>query len=850
MNNIWRRSPSQRLKSQNLYKKDSGVGYDIADDFFAFGPLQSPTVVLNTPSDASSDSDTTPTLDFTGTDADADDIRYQLQIASDNAFTDPPTVGISNLTSGADTDGGSSSTTASISPASNALILLAVDQRTGITADPNQPTISGNGLAWVLIGTIVYDSTSSSRKRVSLFRAMGASPSSGTVTIDFGGQANTDVHWVIDQFTNVDTSGANGSGAIVQSATNEDESGSASSLTVTLATLASTRNISYGAFGMSTETGYAVGSGFTLLGTANSFAGSSRVLTEYRRSPDSTVDMTLTASLIGGIAIEIKAKDTGSILIDRFSGTENSGYSDDFNDNSIHAKWTTYTANGGTVVEQNNRLELTCANTTNGSWAGIVSDTPVDLRGNFAQMRILDGTGGNTYLDLTLCYDQIPTTNRAFISIGVDTGLGDLQAYKKFNGTNDDVMASLPFNAVDHQYVRIREDSGITYWEYSADGSSWTELWSEANPLDMSAVYLVVDDYEYNATGSPGTHIVDSFVVGAWQGDAFVNPDNGGDTDPFTSGENIRFTVQAPDALAVGTYYWRVRGKDPNGTNAWGAWSATRSFTVTSGGGGGTATPSVETMTFSIPAATIIAGAGIAAGILASSFSIPIPSTIGGANVIPSVSAFAVSLQAPVPSGGGSNAPSATGAVFSAPNASASGGSSGNADVFPSVSTLSVSVQSPAPSGGANALPGGAVFSGSVQGPGVSGGAIAGSTVGAMSISVPNAVTSGGGRTDASVTGMSVSMQGVIVIAGARSEPLVVVSVASLPVPSVSGGAIAAVSHTALSVFAPEAAASNPGIILKFSGTMRGAYPIRMSMRDHRHSGMIRGTDKNFTKKL
>lgn len=65
----------------------------------------------------------------------------------------------------------------------------------------------------------------------------------------------------------------------------------------------------------------------------------------------------------------------------------------------------------------------------------------------------------------------------------------------------------------------------------------------------------------------------------------FVNPDDGGDTDPFTSGENIQYTVQGGDALAADTYYWRVRGIDPAGTNHWGAWSSTRSFTVTAGGG-------------------------------------------------------------------------------------------------------------------------------------------------------------------------------------------------------------------------------------------------------------------------
>lgn len=61
----------------------------------------------------------------------------------------------------------------------------------------------------------------------------------------------------------------------------------------------------------------------------------------------------------------------------------------------------------------------------------------------------------------------------------------------------------------------------------------------------------------------------------------FVNTVDGGDTDPFTSGQKISYTVQAGDALSSGTYYWRARVKDPAGTNAYSAWSATRSFTVT-----------------------------------------------------------------------------------------------------------------------------------------------------------------------------------------------------------------------------------------------------------------------------
>ena len=48
---------------------------------------------------------------------------------------------------------------------------------------------------------------------------------------------------------------------------------------------------------------------------------------------------------------------------------------------------------------------------------------------------------------------------------------------------------------------------------------------------------------------------------------------------PFTSGTAINYTVQ--NNLEDGhTYYWRVRAKDPSGTNTFGAWSSTRSFVI------------------------------------------------------------------------------------------------------------------------------------------------------------------------------------------------------------------------------------------------------------------------------
>lgn len=218
-------------------------------------------------------------------------------------------IAFTNLTSGSSTISASSDTTASITPASNNLILLVVASRTAITIDPNQPTATGNGLTWVAIGSVVYDNTSSSRRRLTLFRAMGASPSTGAITIDYGGQLQTTVLWAVQQGSGTDTTGTNGSGAVVQAVTNSDPTATATSLTVTLAAFSSVNNATYGVFangdGSATRT---LGAGFTTLSDLADALNDIRLSDEYTTANDTTVDMSWTsASEVGGIALEIKA---------------------------------------------------------------------------------------------------------------------------------------------------------------------------------------------------------------------------------------------------------------------------------------------------------------------------------------------------------------------------------------------------------------------------------------------------------------------------------------------------------------------------------------------------------------
>jgi len=218
------------------------------------------------------------------------------------------TVGMpTELTKGLDTDGGSSSTTASITPTASKLVILAIRSRTNITADPSNPTISGCNLTWNLITDKITDDGGTSREKMWLYRGFGASPTTGGITIDFGGQAQTHTGWIVNQFgSGVDTATNDG---IVQSSTASILNAGPADITLstTLAAFGSTDNATFGFFSCFTGNNSATaGSGFSIVSHTADAAGT--LDTEFRPDNDTGVDFWFPSSLNAGvIAVEIKA---------------------------------------------------------------------------------------------------------------------------------------------------------------------------------------------------------------------------------------------------------------------------------------------------------------------------------------------------------------------------------------------------------------------------------------------------------------------------------------------------------------------------------------------------------------
>lgn len=224
-------------------------------------------------------------------------------------------VSCSVLTQSTSTTNATSFATASVTPTSNALVLLATVATRNSTAcaDNDVVSVTGNGLTWANINRQCFSSAVLPVQTVEIWRTLGASPSSGAVTFDFSGNTQINASWAVIECTGVDTSGTNGSGAVVQNAINLTEPGT--SLTVTLGAFGDAGNATLGAFGNSTNQAITPGTGFTELAEQQNSEGQT-LQVQWRNDNDTSVDASWSSVDAGGVAIEIKAAVTTDFVGD------------------------------------------------------------------------------------------------------------------------------------------------------------------------------------------------------------------------------------------------------------------------------------------------------------------------------------------------------------------------------------------------------------------------------------------------------------------------------------------------------------------------------------------------------
>jgi hypothetical protein len=201
-------------------------------------------------------------------------------------------------------------TTASVAPAPNALVTIAVlSHRSTATISP---TVSGGGMAsWGLVASVDFDSLSLPHRRLSIYRAMSASPGSGPITFGFTNQVSN-LEWIVSQWDGVETSGVNGAGAIGQSASNRADA--TNGLSVSLAPFDNAANVAYGAFGVTSQVAAVIpGSGFTEIAEQPANEGTKGDLQTEWAANRNAISATWTNLRGGALGVEIRAGNTGPV---------------------------------------------------------------------------------------------------------------------------------------------------------------------------------------------------------------------------------------------------------------------------------------------------------------------------------------------------------------------------------------------------------------------------------------------------------------------------------------------------------------------------------------------------------
>jgi hypothetical protein len=148
-----------------------------------------------------------------------------------------------SLTFGNSTNNANTYQTAAIQPKSNALVVLFVISRKQFGGQPSAPTPTGNGLTWKQVETVAADSD----RRLTCFRAMSSTPTSGPITLSFNGETQDLIAWSVIQYDDVDSTGPDGDSAFVRSTTLTNNDSFNTALAVPIAQSADpTRNTTVG----------------------------------------------------------------------------------------------------------------------------------------------------------------------------------------------------------------------------------------------------------------------------------------------------------------------------------------------------------------------------------------------------------------------------------------------------------------------------------------------------------------------------------------------------------------------------------------------------------------------------
>ncbi|HET6230980.1 MAG TPA: hypothetical protein VFE05_12985, partial [Longimicrobiaceae bacterium] len=179
---------------------------------------------------------------------------------------------------------------------------------------------------------------------------------------------------------------------------------------------------------------------------------------------------------------------------------------DNFYDNTVDtAKWNIYgNSPPERIREVNQRVEIRPGANTPGVYSGYESVAAYDLTNSEVKIEVVRALIASDAAQSGL-QAKVDANNFLYIAIQA----AQVVAFKVIGGSYLP-RANVTYDPARHRWLRLRESSGITYWETSGDGAVWEVLYQEATPLNVTSVKINFGGGTSSPLPAPGVAIFDN----------------------------------------------------------------------------------------------------------------------------------------------------------------------------------------------------------------------------------------------------------------------------------------------------------------------------------------------------
>ena len=219
-------------------------------------------------------------------------------------------------------------------------------------------------------------------------------------------------------------------------------------------------------------------------------------------------------------------------------------FGDTWDNDIVGSDWTSYNTTW-TVTETGGVLSIGGTGAT-GS-AGVTSRlTTYNLSNSEISVRI-PSPGNTATVSQLRCYLSFKDDSSNDITFAIENNT--LKAMQKVAGS-ETTLASAAYNAVSHQFLRLRAVGTTLNYDTSADGTTWYNFHNVTVPITITSGYIDLGASATTPSATVGTITFDNFVYQAQSG-GVLSPDPNPSTFPILNGASDGYTHAVANSYAT-----------------------------------------------------------------------------------------------------------------------------------------------------------------------------------------------------------------------------------------------------------------------------------------------------------